>query len=260
MKNTPPTSAAVEPPSPAVEPSTVLTQHMRGAVESTSHAPGPIADLKRLVAELPFSGRNSASSPTIKLSDICSRLDAAARDVLYALTLQFAPSPEKLRTGSGHHRCFSPREVMGLALILQLKTAGMSTPKAAAVAKWFLREFFVEPPLRMSSRFSQAIANMKRPTLRIADAVWVQIGDGNDGPSPLELGRWVNVATEERAEFVAPMAIVVVDIRRIFQKLHGWALPACIQRHGVPEGPPGPAGGVAKRPSSPPGPSRRKRR
>jgi hypothetical protein len=129
---------------------------------------------------------------TIQVGDLCQRLHVHERQLRYLLEQSHLPLGVEPAPQRGHHRQITAAQAFWLAIVLKLKAAGVSAPRAAAIAT------------RTQELFAKTTATQKwDPTFApfagrlVATHTWiVEIGDERfmriraEGPGSVYLGPW----------------------------------------------------------------------
>lgn len=169
----------------------------------------------------------SVDSPEncLKLQEICRRLQVDYDDARYALAKGALPHGVVAEPGRGNHRLFKPPEAFMLAIILKLRSAGVSTSVAKDIGAWSLYVHGMAVSLGWDwqfALFAGPLHSTKEWYLDVGDRRFARIVT-NASPTKkgYHISPWVDMKVRRKARKARPAVVFRVDIVRIAQLLAG---------------------------------------
>ncbi|MFW6171428.1 MAG: MerR family transcriptional regulator [Planctomycetota bacterium] len=173
-----------------------------------------------------YHGTMANHQSTIQLGAFCAALRVRPRDVRYILEQGYVPAGVDAAPNSGTYRQFTPRQAFWLAMIAQLKEAGIPVPLAAQIAH------YCEQSLRTVARnlgwdrvFAPDLGRLEtghRYVAEIADRQYIRIGS-NAAPSAggqMQFFDWHRLGRGRRpVNDLRPCVTLRLDLAEIARRL-----------------------------------------
>ena len=159
------------------------------------------------------------------VGELAERLGAKYRDVRYVLEQGVVPAGVDESPGRGEHRDLTTAQAFWLAIVLSLKSNGVRTPLAGAIADYtrnvvqavaqnlpWDREF---DPFRglMTTEFDWFVECGDLRYVRAVTNAIPKIG------GRLDPAGWTSIATKRLVKDAAPIVIIRIDLGRLASRL-----------------------------------------
>jgi hypothetical protein len=164
---------------------------------------------------------------TLQLGELCRRLGVPARRARYVLEQKILPDGVDPDPDRGNHRQLTLGQAYWLGIVLKLKEAGMSAPRAACAANAMEGAFTALGGKLMQDPHFNPFYGLLNTTchwfVEIGDSKYVRLSFMSDPPTERPLMSWVLVDENKIDLFARPVVRIRVYLSGLAALLGGHA-------------------------------------